>query len=176
MKPNSLKICHSWVKGCYSQPIEVRCGVPHWSIPGPILFSLYMSNHGKLIAEQQDGYHFYAGDTQTDTFECEPWLPGRWQEWREAFSWCIHWWAALKMNEQKTKFLVISFYPSSHFSVPSTSICDHNIHPSSSLKDITGFTLDSHLTMPWKPTSTPCAELFTASNGTSHVWGYTWTK
>ena len=47
----------------FSEPSVLTCGVPLGSVLGPILFSLYTSDLGKLIESLNIERHFFADDS-----------------------------------------------------------------------------------------------------------------
>ena len=52
------------VKGATSCSKDLRCGVPHGSVLGPILYVVYTSPLGDIVKSHGLSCHFYADDTQ----------------------------------------------------------------------------------------------------------------
>ena len=106
----SSRVC---VNGQLSDPKPLDFGVPQGSVVGPMCFSIYTSNVGKIIRKHGFSYHIYADDTQ---IYC-PFNPKNQTSINSALSkltscvneiklWMTH--NLLKLNEDKTEFLVIS--------------------------------------------------------------------
>jgi hypothetical protein len=93
-----------------SDPAPLSCGVPQGSVLDPILFTLYTSSLGELLREQGVCYHLYADDSQL-WIRCNPRNPHHAVQQMEACIASVQTWMAthfLKMNAEKTEFLVIS--------------------------------------------------------------------
>ena len=107
------------------------------------------SSLGQLVRQYNTSYHFYADDSQLYiTFKIqEANIAVHQMEEIVAVvkTWmCSHY---LKMNNDKTEFLVISSKPMSRrFSVPFLQVGDHQIIPTSTARNI-GVIMDSHASM-----------------------------
>jgi hypothetical protein len=52
------------IDGVKSISKDLRCGVPQWSVLGPILYLLYTSPLGDIIRDHGFDFHFFADDSQ----------------------------------------------------------------------------------------------------------------
>ena len=98
------------VKGKTSQPVNLDCGVPQGSVLGPILFTIYTSSLGTLLRHNLIPYHMYADDTVL-YLSCKLRQMGTAIGQMESCITSVQSWMAkhyLKMNNDKTEFLVIS--------------------------------------------------------------------
>jgi hypothetical protein len=128
-----------YIKGQKSDTKLLNSGVPQGSVLGPTLFTLYTASLGQLLRKYNMNYHLYADDTQV-YITCRP------QHIDSAISQietCIasvkRWMSThhLKLNDNKTEFLVISSKPlSKRFKPPLVHIGESVITPSTSAKNI----------------------------------------
>ena len=100
-----------FINGCKSSEITLTCGVPQGSILGPILFTIYTSPLGDIIRKYNLSYHLYADDCQL-YLSFKPYAANE----AIAYSTLKHavdeiknwmWQNKLKLNEDKTEFLII---------------------------------------------------------------------
>jgi len=150
------------VKGTYSKGKEVTCGVPQGSVLGPILFNIYTSSLGRLLHSAVPQYHMYADDTSF--YICVK--PELYTEAADQIATCVSlvnkWMGKyeLKMNDEKTEFIVISSKQTANKVTP-TPLMFGNIQicPLSSVRSL-GVTTS----MPqWRTMSTKSAERPTCS-------------
>ena len=137
------------IKGTRSGVKNITCGVPQGSVLGPILFTIYTSSLGLLLREQQPQYHMYADDTSL--YLCVK--PSHLNEATQQISNCItliqKWMCQhqLKMNEEKTEFIVISSKTTSRKISPSSlNVADSQITPSTSVRNL-GVMFDQYAAM-----------------------------
>ena len=101
------------INGVASQPSILKYGVPQGSVLGPILFCIYMLPLSAVIKKHNMALHIYADDTQIYCF-FNPKSPTDAGNALSILTRCIDdvraWMnqALLKLNEDKTEFLVIS--------------------------------------------------------------------
>ena len=64
---------HSYITECYqrvavdsatSADCDMKCGMPQWSVLGPILYCIYTRPISEIVARHGLPYHCYADDTQ----------------------------------------------------------------------------------------------------------------
>lgn len=136
------------VNGVLSELSELAYGVPQGSVLGPIEFCMYTIPLGAILNHYKINYHIYADDTQ---IYCSFNLNSM-DEVLSTVSACIAdiraWMIInkLKINDDKTEFLLIT---SPHAKISrdiQISIGQYNISPSSSCKSL-GVMFDQHLTM-----------------------------
>ena len=136
------------IKGVLSELSELAYGVPQGSVLGPIEFCIYTIPLGAILRHYNIQYHIYADDTQ---LYCSFDLKSP-SETISSISACISdirtWMIRnkLKINDDKTEFLLITS-PRAKFSENiELSIGQANIIPSNSCKSL-GVMLDNHFTM-----------------------------
>ena len=101
------------IDGVASQPSALRYGVPQGSVLGPVLFCIYMLPLSQIIKAHNMSLHIYADDTQIYCFFKVKSSPDA-DNALLAITQCVDdvriWMAQslLKLNEDKTEFLVIS--------------------------------------------------------------------
>ena len=137
------------IKGTYSESKDLTCGVPQGSVLGPILFTVYTSSLGRLIRQEHLQYHIYADDTSI-YLSVEP---GNLNDGIKQIERCValvqQWMCKfqLKMNNDKTEFMIISSKRLRDKITPSPlAIKDSLIVPSTSVRNL-GVTLDHHAAM-----------------------------
>ena len=101
------------INGVSSQPTTLQYGVPQGSVLGPILFCIYMLPLSQIIKAHNMALHIYADDTQMYCFfdvkstnEANNALSVLTQCVEDVRIWMTQ--SLLKLNEDKTEFLVIS--------------------------------------------------------------------
>jgi hypothetical protein len=137
------------IKGTRSDEKELTCGVPQGSVLGPILFNIYTSSLGRLLRQQLPQYNLYADDSTL--YLCIK--PKQLMEGTRQIEDCVQlvqrWMSSsqLKMNNDRTEFLLISSRQMARTITPPTlTVSDHEIKPSKAVCSL-GVTLDRHATL-----------------------------
>jgi hypothetical protein len=132
-----------------SNPAPLSCGVPQGSVLGPILFTVYTASLGELLRQHHISYHLYADDSQL-WIRCNPRNPHRAAQQMESCIASVQSWMAthfLKMNAEKTEFLVISSAKMSPKIPPlCVSVGNCELKPSSKARNL-GVIINSHASM-----------------------------
>ena len=129
-----------------SHPAALQYGVPHGSVLGPILFSLYTNPIGSIIHSHSSiNYHFYADDTQlyitlsTENFSYSM------QKLKNCLNNIQNFMFANKLNPDKTEFILIGsqknrkqLFP--HFAI---NILGNHVSPAQSVRN-RGVVFDSN--------------------------------
>ena len=137
------------IHGTYSDTKELKCGVPQGSVLGPILFNIYTSSLGRLLRQHLPQYHLYADDSNLYLCRKLSQLASGTLQVGKCVSLIQSWMCQhqLKMNEDKTEYLVISSKQMATKIQPVPLVIgNHDITPSSSAKSL-GVVLDSHVSM-----------------------------
>ena len=136
------------IKGVLSELSELAFGVPQGSVLGPIAFCIYTIPLGAILRHYKIQYHIYADDTQLYcSFDLD--TP---DEVLCTISACISdirtWMIRnkLKINDDKTEFLLITSSRTKFTENINLSIGKENISSSNSCKSL-GVMLDSHFSM-----------------------------
>ena len=136
------------IKGVLSELHELAYGVPQGSVLGPIEFCIYTTPLGAILKHYKINYHIYANDTQIYcSFEINSL-----DDILGSISDCIadirHWMIKnkLKINDDKTEFLLITSPFVKLTRDVLISIGQDQISPSSSCKSL-GVMFDQHLSM-----------------------------
>ena len=136
------------VKGVLSELSELMFGVPQGSELGPLIFCIYTLPLSTILKHYKIDYHIYADDTQLYcTFEVDSLddvLTSLCSCISDISSWMIK--NKLKINDDKTEFLLVTSPYSKFTKDIQISIGQHNIAPSSSCKSH-GVMLDEHFSM-----------------------------
>jgi hypothetical protein len=136
------------IKGILGKLSELMYSVPQGSVLGPIAFCIYTIPLGAILRYYGIDYHIYADDTQLYcSFDVNS-LDGVIRSLNNCISdirsWMIR--NKLKINDDKTEFLLISS-PNSKLSTDvNISIGQSEIVPSTSCKSL-GVMLDNHMQM-----------------------------
>ena len=101
------------INGVSSDELNLSWGVPQGSVLGPILFTIYTTPLANIIRKHGIEFHLYADDTQL-YIAFKPSCPGSKYDSIKKLEACIEdirkWMShnMLKLNEDKTEFLVIT--------------------------------------------------------------------
>ena len=140
-----------FVNGASSTDTPLTCGVPQGSVLGPILFSLYTSQLGKIIEDHGISRKLYADDTELyRSFRPDPSASA--DAVRAVEDCCLavkSWMAAnrLKLNDDKTEAIVCGSNASlRRVTFQSIKVGTSEISLSTSVRDL-GLFIDSGLTM-----------------------------
>ena len=131
------------IRNCFSQQMSMKYGVPQGSVLGPVLFSLYSQPIHNICTRHGLRIHMFADDVQIYTVSENP------EQELSKIKKCltdITAWAKvnfLKLNENKSKFLVISHNSAS---LDRFLKLDMNTKFESMVKNL-GFTIDRNLSL-----------------------------
>ena len=136
------------INGVLSELSELMYGVPQGSVLGPIAFCIYTIPLGAILKHYEIDYHIYADDTQLycsfDVHSINDVIGSLSNCISDIRSWMIR--NKLKINDDKTEFLVISSPQSKLSTDIKIKIGKSEIIPSSSCKSL-GVMLDNHMAM-----------------------------
>ena len=149
------------IKGVLSELSELAYGVPQGSVLGPIAFCIYTIPLGAILRHYKIQYHIYADDTQLycsfDLDTSDEVLATISACISDIRTWMIQ--NKLKINDDKTEFLLITFTENIHL-----RIGKENISSSNSCKSL-GVMLDYHFSM-----DTQINSLYKATSFTSIIF------
>jgi hypothetical protein len=137
------------IKGTLSESRNLSCGVPQGSVLGPILFTLYTSALGRLLQQEVPQYHMYADDTSLYLSVKPTELEDAVEQMVSCISLVQNWMCShqLKMNDDKTEYLIISSKHMEHKIAPAPLVIGNSeINPSQSARYL-GVTIDRFVTM-----------------------------
>ena len=101
------------IAGTQSSLREVTCGVPQGSVLGPLLFIIYLTGLGEVIAQYEVNYVLYADDLQIFVSASTGSLPSTVFRLEKCILAIRSWLASsmLTLNKAKTECLVIGTPP-----------------------------------------------------------------
>ena len=138
------------INGVKSDVSKLEYGVPQGSVLGPILFTVYVLPLGDILRKHNMQFHFYADDTQL-YLSFEPVSDLSASETIHAIEACASdiriFMAAnkLKLNDEKTEFLVIS-KQKLNINMPDLHVGDATVVPTDSTRNL-GSIWDSRMRM-----------------------------
>jgi hypothetical protein len=136
------------IKGVLSELNELMYGVPQGSVLGPLAFCIYTLPLGAILKYYEIDYHIYADDTQLycsfDIHTINDVIGSVSTCISDIRSWMIR--NKLKINDDKTEFLLITSPYSKLSEDIKISIGQSEISPSTSCKSL-GVMLDNHMAM-----------------------------
>jgi hypothetical protein len=136
------------IKNILSSVTDLTQGVPQGSVLGPILFCTYMLPLGVILQKHKLNYHIYADDTQlycsSNTESSFDSLNSIEKCAKDIEFWMIK--NKLKLNGNKTEFLILSSSRSHACRDVHLKMGDATITPSSSCRNL-GVIFDSHIDM-----------------------------
>ena len=136
------------INGVLSELNELMYGVPQGSVLGPLAFCIYTLPLGAILKHYEIDYHIYADDTQLycsfDIHSINDVIGSLSTCISDIRSWMIR--NKLKINDDKTEFLLITSTHSELSKDITISIGQSEISPSTSCKSL-GVMLDNHMVM-----------------------------
>ena len=136
------------INGVLSELNELMYGVPQGSVLGPLAFCIYTLPLGAILKHYEIDYHIYADDTQLycsfDIHSINDVIGSLSTCISDIRSWMIR--NKLKINDDKTEFLLITSTHSKLSKDITISIGQSEISPSTSCKSL-GVMLDNHMVM-----------------------------
>ena len=132
---------HSVFDGHESTPSAVKCGVPHGSVLGPLLFTLYTQFLSIVICHSGHSYHFFANDSQLHNSSIPSDFPALVHSLKDCIEDVGEWMSdsMLKMNNDRTELIAIDAKSKIYQVTPSLtplSISGHDIPLSQFVRNI----------------------------------------
>lgn len=136
------------IRDSQSSLISLKYGVPQGSVLGPLLFCIYLLPLGQVLRDHGMCFHMYADDTQLYVSFAPEGEDQAVNSLHGSIASVRSWMKTnkLKLNDDKTEFLVINTTRKAVGCDAVLRIGESEIRPSANAKNL-GVTIDSHLSM-----------------------------